>query len=229
MYNFQDEVIDLSLGLGSSSKPSSSHGSDGMFGKHYGDFVMPDRVPMPYSTSIYQNSIDSRGKMVNFGTYWDTLYNPHDRVPMPYSTSMYQSSCFSDTRFSEKESPKKTFIPSHNAIKNIKEETEGKLNGLNNTGSLPPKVSQPEAPSTINLDDDDPDICILEDMSQPLHKKRCHVDEISGQWSTPSAPTSQVGFDHTRVEKKDEQSVYRAVLQVNITIFSTIFDGFHLC
>ncbi|GKD01813.1 helicase [Tanacetum coccineum] len=212
----QDGVIDLSLSLGSSSKPSSSHGSDGMFGKHYGDFVMSDRfspsdqsgVSTSSSTVSSGGSFDSRGKLVNFGTY---VYNPHDRFPMPYSTSIYQSSCFSDTRCSGKESPKKTFIPSHTAIiNNITEETEGKLNGLNNMGSLPPKISQPEAPT--NLDDDDPDICILEDMSQPPPKKRCHVDEISGQWSTPSAP-SQDGFDHTRFEKTDEQSVYQAVLQ----------------
>nr|GEX08504.1 helicase-like transcription factor CHR28 isoform X2 [Tanacetum cinerariifolium] len=214
--SIQDGVIDLSLSLGSSSKPSSSHGSDGMFGKDYGDFVMSDRfspsdqsgVSTSSGTVSSGGSFDSRGKMVNFGTY---VYNPHDRFPMPYSTSIYQSSCFSDTRCSGKESPKKTFIPSHTAIiKNIKEETEGKLNGLNNMGSLPPKISQPEAPTS--LDDDDPDICILEDMSRPPPKKPCHVDEISGQWSTPSAP-SQDGFDHVRFEKTDEQSVYQAVLQ----------------
>ncbi|GJX98218.1 helicase-like transcription factor CHR28 isoform X2, partial [Tanacetum coccineum] len=96
---------------------------------------------------------------------------------------------------------------------------ERKLNVLNNMGPLPPTIRQPEVPTTINLDDDDdddPDICIFENMSQPPPKKQCHVDkksDISGQWSSPSAPTTHNVSNHTRFEKKDEQSVYRASLQ----------------
>ena len=89
----------------------------------------------------------------------------------------------------------------------------------------PSYLDDKKVPSTINLDDDDPDVCILENMSQPPPKKRCHVDEksnISGLWSTPCAPTSQDGFNHTRFEKKDEQSVYRAALQVSKMIFSVV-------
>nr|GEW30504.1 helicase-like transcription factor CHR28 [Tanacetum cinerariifolium] len=223
-----DDVVELSLGLGSNSNPSS-HGASSSrtfssggpldserkvdkFGGYSGTlYSLQDRIPMAYFTSVYDNSCLADKNCSG------TLYSLQDRIPMPYFMSVYDSSCLADKNCSDKESTKKTFIPFHTSIKNIKEEIDSKHNGFNNMGSLSPKISLQKFPSTINLDDNDPDVCILEDTSQPPPKKRCHVDEkfnISGKWSSPSASTTtQDGFNHTRFEKKDEQSVYRAALQ----------------
>ncbi|PWA89877.1 hypothetical protein CTI12_AA106850 [Artemisia annua] len=201
-YCFLDEVVDLSS-LWSGSK-TSPHGAS------------------TSRTVSSGGSFDSerKRKMENFGRYPHTLYNSHDRFPTPFNKH-----CL------DKESPKKASLSyDDTSLKNIKDEIEREHKVLNNMGPLPPKISQPEVPITINLDDDDPDICILEDMSQPPPKKPCQVDKkpnISGQWSSPSAPTTPNVSNHTRFEKKDEQSVYRAALQdlAQPTSEATLPDG----
>ncbi|GJX78638.1 hypothetical protein Tco_0326787 [Tanacetum coccineum] len=201
-----DEVVDLSLSLGSSSK-TSSHGASTTRTVSSGGSFGSVSSGGSFNSVSSGGSFDSVRKrtMTNFHKYPHTLYNSNDRFRTPF-----------DKHCLDKESPEKTFISCDTLLKNIREETERKLNVLNNMGPLPLKISQPEVPITINFIDNNPDVCILEDMSLRPPKKRCHTDmksDMSGQWSSPGAPTTHDVSNHTSFKKKDEQSVYRAALQ----------------
>nr|GEV87147.1 helicase, C-terminal [Tanacetum cinerariifolium] len=115
--------------------------------------------------------------------------------------------------------PGQSFVHQNISIKKqveIKEELENKFAAFTNIGSIPQKVNT-SAHVTI-IDDDDPDICILEDLSEPAPKKHTPLDVKSlilaqrSSFVTPPVPV-HIGLNNARVKVNDEQIVYRAALQ----------------
>lgn len=102
-----------------------------------------------------------------------------------------------------------------------KEEIDSKFPTFSNMGSFPPKVNK--AAHVTYIDVDDPDICILEDMSEPAPKKPSYVDgklpfRYAQRSSSLGTPPVHTGFNNARVKANDEQIVYRVALQVSIII-----------
>ncbi|PWA97775.1 Helicase, C-terminal [Artemisia annua] len=115
--------------------------------------------------------------------------------------------------------PGQSFVHQNISIKKqvgIKEELENKFAAFTNIGSIPQKVNT-SAHVTI-IDDDDPDICILEDLSEPAPRKHSPLDVKSlilaqrSSFVTPPVPV-HMGLNNARVKVNDEQIVYRAALQ----------------
>ncbi|KAK9065303.1 hypothetical protein SSX86_016686 [Deinandra increscens subsp. villosa] len=67
------------------------------------------------------------------------------------------------------------------------------------------------------IDVDDPDICILEDMSVPAPRKQSSVDGKSPFTVPPRPPLGvphvHMGYNNARVKENDERTVYRVALQ----------------
>lgn len=70
------------------------------------------------------------------------------------------------------------------------------------------------------IDVDDPDICILEDLSEPAPRKYSSVDwkspiNVAAHHKSPSVGTPPVhmGFNNSKVKPNDERIVYRVALQ----------------
>ncbi|KAJ9563119.1 hypothetical protein OSB04_008279 [Centaurea solstitialis] len=122
----------------------------------------------------------------------------------------------------------KSFVHRDTSIKKqqvfTKEERENTFVACGNMGSnsIPPKIShQPVGNSSTSgnvtyIDVDDPDICILEDISEPAPRKQSPVDgksPISAQRSSLSAPPTHVGFNNAKLKANDERFIYRVALQ----------------
>ncbi|KAD4982373.1 hypothetical protein R6Q59_001972 [Mikania micrantha] len=99
-----------------------------------------------------------------------------------------------------------------------KEEIKSKLAAFTNIGSMPPKVNQQAFGKNVTyIDVDDPDICILEDMSGSAPTKQSLVDGKSPisvpLRSSLGVPPIHMGYNNVRVKANDEHVVYRAALQ----------------
>ncbi|KAI3795817.1 hypothetical protein L1987_38477 [Smallanthus sonchifolius] len=98
-----------------------------------------------------------------------------------------------------------------------KEEIESKFAAFTNMGSMPPKGGQQAFGKTVTyIDVDDPDICIIEDMSGSAPRKQSPVDGKSpiNVSLRPSlgVPPVHVGYNNARVKANDEHIIYRAAL-----------------
>ncbi|XP_022018166.1 helicase-like transcription factor CHR28 isoform X2 [Helianthus annuus] len=94
-----------------------------------------------------------------------------------------------------------------------KEEIDGRFSAF-----LPPELGmQAFRKNTTYIDVDDPDICILEDMSGPAARKPSSVggkSPISVPVRPPlGVPPLPVGYNNARTKANDEHIVYRAALQ----------------
>lgn len=102
----------------------------------------------------------------------------------------------------------------------IKEETESKFAAFTSMSSMPPKVGQQEFRENVTyIDLDDPDICILEDMSGTSMKQSPVLGKspINVPLRAPiGVPPVHAGYNHARVKPNDEHIVYRAALQVSL-------------
>lgn len=98
----------------------------------------------------------------------------------------------------------------------LNEERETKFAAFTNMGSI---GQQAAGKNVTYIDVDDPDICILEDMSEPAPKKHSSVDLkspiIVTQRSSLGVPPVHMGFNNARVKENDERIVYRVALQVS--------------
>ncbi|KAI3697978.1 hypothetical protein L6452_31085 [Arctium lappa] len=131
----------------------------------------------------------------------------------------------SDNCRSGTQSPEQWFLQSDTSTKNqltyTKEDKEINFLPCNNMALFPPTISQQAVTNTTfvhstYVDDGDPDICILEDMSEPASKKQSLVDGrsvVTAQRSSLGAPPTQMGFNNTRPKTNDERLIYRAALQ----------------
>ncbi|KAL4585563.1 hypothetical protein LXL04_010186 [Taraxacum kok-saghyz] len=77
-------------------------------------------------------------------------------------------------------------------------------------GSMPPKVGH-----VTYIDVDDPDICILEDVSDIPPRKQSPVDVMRPHIPRSSfgVPPAHMGFNNARLKATDERVIYRVALQ----------------
>ncbi|KVI00959.1 hypothetical protein Ccrd_020771 [Cynara cardunculus var. scolymus] len=141
--------------------------------------------------------------------------------------NIIDNTCRSNTPLSDNcrsgtQSPEQSFFQSDTSIKKqltyIKEDKESNFSPFNNMALFPQKISQQAVPNTTfvhstYVDDGDPDICILEDMSEPAPKKLYPVDGKSVVTAQFGASPTQMGFNNTRLKTNDERLIYRAALQ----------------
>ncbi|XP_024963119.1 helicase-like transcription factor CHR28 isoform X5 [Cynara cardunculus var. scolymus] len=132
---------------------------------------------------------------------------------------------FADNRCLNEQSLAKSFVQRDASIEqqqvSTKEERESTFVARANMGSVPPKTSHQAVGNSASgnvtyIDVDDPDICILEDMSEPAPRKQSPVDgksPISAQRSSLSAPPTHMGFNNARLKANDERFIYRVALQ----------------
>nr|XP_043623505.1 helicase-like transcription factor CHR28 [Erigeron canadensis] len=83
--------------------------------------------------------------------------------------------------------------------------------------NMGPIGQQAAAKNVTYIDVDDPDICILEDMSVPAPRRHPHVARktpiSAAQRSAPGTPPVHMGHNNPSINENDERIVYRAALQ----------------
>ncbi|KAL7606814.1 helicase-like transcription factor CHR28 [Lactuca sativa] len=102
------------------------------------------------------------------------------------------------------QTPSQSFIHHDTSIKK-----ESKFAAFSSMGSMPPKMGH-----VTYIDVDDPDICILEDMSEPAPRKPSPVDlRPPIHRSSIGVPPTHMGYNNARIKANDEQVIYRVALQ----------------
>ncbi|XP_057962916.1 helicase-like transcription factor CHR28 [Malania oleifera] len=99
----------------------------------------------------------------------------------------------------------------------IKDEREGKLNQPKSMGSHMSKISSESIHSNSLAHkshvDDDSDICILEDISQPPRLNPCRKSLVTPQRPSFNEPLHHMGVGGMRLKANDERLILRVALQ----------------